>query len=284
MRTEKLLTVTAILCRSLAWFPVCILMLSLRAEQSEIRFLMAMFDEALTSFQSESQILLPSAAVCAVSFAAQLAAHLFGRRFRTAPRKALALKAAAAIPAAAISAIAVYLLSDSLFNAVVLTAAAVFLPLRGLDNPPGTFFTQSHFAAFLTAVSLSALLLHFAKLPMHAAWYLAVTATVAVLYLVLRNQFMLMRLVNRRSNVDTPVPQDIRRTNLILVLGLLLLFAAVFLFREQIGAVLAWMRDTAAKAVFGLLVLFGKALDKMPVDTAFEEEGEMPPPAQGSPL
>ena len=31
MRTEKLLTVTAILCRSLEWFPVCILMLSLRA-------------------------------------------------------------------------------------------------------------------------------------------------------------------------------------------------------------------------------------------------------------
>ncbi|MBR5722811.1 MAG: hypothetical protein IKX57_04215 [Oscillospiraceae bacterium] len=279
MRSEKLLTVTAIFCRSLAWFPVCILMLSLRAEQGEITLLTALFEEALTSVHSELQILLPSAAVCAVSFAVQLIAYQIGRRLRTSPRRAFALKAAAAIPAAALSVFAVFRLSGSLFNAVVLTAVVIFLPLRGLDHSPDTFFTQSHFAAFLTAVCLSALMLHYARLPVHSAWYLAVTAVVAVLYLLLRNQFMLIRLVNRRSNTETQVPQDIRRTNLILVLGLLLLAAAVFLFREQIGALLAWMRDTAAKAAYGLLALIAKTADKMAgkYKTDEEEMMEMPP-------
>ena len=262
MRTHRRLAAAAILCRSLAWFPVCMLLLSLRSSDGQIRILKAMLSEVMVTLNAADQVIMPSLTICGISLALQMTARMIGERFRTSPRTAFALKLAAAIPAAALSVFLVFRLSGSLFSAAVLTAAAVLLPLRKLDSPPDKLFCQEHFAAFLTSVLISALLLYIAELPMLTGWFFAVTAVVSVTYLLLCNRFMLLRLVNRRSNTEAPVPQDIQRGNLILVVGVILLFAAVFLFRKPLIALLCLMRDTAAKFCGYLLLLIIKADEK----------------------
>ena len=273
MRFKKLLTAAAIFCRSLAWFPLCILLPSLRAEGGQ-SLLNDLMDEASMDIHSDAQILLPAAIVCGLSFALQMTARAVSERFRHLPRKSFLLKLSAAIPAAALGIFAVYRISGSLFHAVVLTAAAVLLPLHGLDSPPEKLFAQPHYVAFLTAVVLSALALHLAKMPMYTGWMFAVTACISVLFLLLLNQFMLLRLVNRRSNAETPVPREIRRSNLVMVIGMILLMAGIFVFRRQLLAVLAWMRDTAAIAGGKLLMLFIGKEEQFGAQEEISEEGE----------
>ena len=275
MRTKKLLTAVSIFCRSFAWFPLCIMLPSLRAESGENRILQGLLEEVPMTLHSEAQILLPAWIVCILSFALQMTARSLGQRFRTSPRRAFAMKLAAAVPAAALSVFAVYRISGSLFNAVVLTAAAVLLPLHGIDNPPEKLFMQPHYVAFLTAVVLSVLTLHITGLPMRTGWFFAVTAVISALFLLLLNQFMLLRLVNRRSNAETPVPREIRRSNLIMVLGMIGLTAMILLFRRQLAAILVWMRDTAAIAGGRLLLLFlGIGKEEQLDAEEISEEGE----------
>ena len=195
---KQLLTAAAILCRALAWFPVCILLPSLRAQEGELRFVKAFLDGALIPLDSEKQVLLPAAFVCCMSFIFQLIARAVGQRFRTLPRRVLLLKTAAAIPAAVLTTLAVYRLNGGMFIALLLTAAVVLSPLHGIDREPDKLFERPHFVAFLTIDVITAIMLQAAALPVHMNWYLTVTVTVSVLYLLQRNQFMLMRLVNRR--------------------------------------------------------------------------------------
>ncbi|MBR3418338.1 MAG: hypothetical protein IKG82_06570 [Oscillospiraceae bacterium] len=284
MRSKKLLTAAAILCRSFAWFPLCILLPSLRAEDGQNRMLAGLMEEIRMTIHSDAQILLPALLICFLSFAVQMTAHTAGERFRISPRKAFAIKLTAALPAVVLSIFAVYRISGSLFNAVVLTAAAILLPLHGIDNPPEKLFAQPHYVAFLTAVILSALTLHLSDLPMHTGWLFAVTAVISALFLLLLNQFMLLRLVNRRSNAETPVPSEIRRSNLVMVIGMLLLMTAILVFRKPLTAVLIWMRDTAATAFWKLMLMI---IRKQGGAAEIEEEADiLPPPAEGeaSPL
>ena len=284
MRSKKLLTAAAIFCRSLAWFPLCILLPALRAEGGQSRLLTGLMDEALMTIHSDTQILLPACLLCCLSFAVQMAARAAGERFRILPRKVLIFKLSAAIPAAAVSIFAVCRISGSLFNAVVLTAAAILLPLHGIDNPPEKLFAQPHYVAFLTAVILSALALHLAEQPTFTGWLFAVTAVISALFLLLLNQFMLLRLVNRRSNAETPVPREIRRSNFVMVIGMLLLTAAILVFRRPLTAALVWMRDTAATAFWKLMVMI---IRKQGGAAEIEEDADiLPPPAEGeaSPL
>lgn len=278
MRSKKLLTAAAILCRSFAWFPLCILLPSLRAEDGQNRMLAGLMEEIRMTIHSDAQILLPALLICFLSFAVQMTAHTAGERFRISPCKAFAIKLTAALPAVVLSIFAVYRMSGSLFNAVVLTAAAILLPLHGIDNPPEKLFAQPHYVAFLTAVILSALTLHLSDLPMHTGWLFAVTAVISALFLLLLNQFMLLRLVNRRSNAETPVPSEIRRSNLVMVIGMLLLMTAILVFRKPLTAVLIWMRDTAAAAFWKLVIKIIQ--NKGPVMGTEEEEAEilLPPP------
>ena len=80
---KQLLTAAAILCRALAWFPVCILLPSLRAQEGELRFVKAFLDGALIPLDSEKQVLLPAAFVCCMSFIFQLIARAVGQRSRS---------------------------------------------------------------------------------------------------------------------------------------------------------------------------------------------------------
>ena len=280
MRSKKLLTAAALFCRSLAWFPLCILLPSLRAEDGQNRMLAGLMEEIRMTIHSDAQILLPALLICFLSFAVQMAARAVGERFRMLPRKAFALKLAAALPAATVSIFAVYRMSGSLFNAVVLTAAAILLPLHGIDNPPEKLFAQPHYVAFLTAVILSALALHLAEQPTFTGWLFAVTAVISALFLLLLNQFMLLRLVNRRSNAETPVPSEIRRSNLVMVIGMLLLMTAILVFRKPLTAVLIWMRDTAAAAFWKLVIKIIQ--NKGPVMGTEEAEEDILPPPPGS--
>ena len=277
---KQLLTAAAILCRALAWFPVCILLPSLRAQEGELRFVKAFLDGALIPLDSDKQVLLPAAFVCCMSFIFQLIARAVGQRFRTLPRRVLLLKTAAAIPAAVLTTLAVYRLNGGMFIALLLTAAAVLSPLHGIDREPDKLFERPHFVAFLTIDVITTIMLQAAALPVHMNWYLTVTVTVSVLYLLQRNQFMLMRLVNRRSNAELEVPREIRRGNLLMVAGILLLGAAVFLFREQLITLLANMRDLAAKSVIFLIRMLTRGMGKLFGEDYYETEPDGMPPEQ----
>ena len=129
------------------------------------------------------------------------------------------------------------------FSAVFLPLLTVFvMQIRGkLDAPQ--LFGSSAFAAFLSLETVTLLLLSW-TMP-HAAlipWGVGVTAGESVIFLYLRNQFHLLRLVSRRSDVLQAVPDDIRRGNLLLLTGLVGIAALALLLKKQIIQLLSWCK------------------------------------------
>ncbi|MBR6107959.1 MAG: hypothetical protein IKQ39_08125 [Oscillospiraceae bacterium] len=98
--------------------------------------------------------------------------------------------------------------------------------VSGTDKKPPELFHVTAFAFSVTGAAVSVLLLRLAMLPVPGTLLLVFTAVISALFFLLRNQFMLTRMVNRRSRTETAVPAEIRRGNLVMFCGVL---AVIFL-------------------------------------------------------
>lgn len=120
---------------------------------------------------------------------------------------------------------------------------------------PERLYTIGTYAALLTFSVLEALLLYFALKSIPTTLLLAVMGIGSGGYFLLRNQFMLRRMVNRRHVLETPVPAPIRRANLWMTGGIFLLLIVLFVCRTPIGSLLLLMRDAAFGLVRGAVGL-----------------------------
>ena len=267
----RLLTGIALLCRAAAGFPVWLAVLALRTG-----------DGALLG------------TCCGILTAGAFAVMLW-RRFADricSPRIASALSVTgAAAASAACTVLLLHFLPGAYFTAGSLSAVTFFIVLRGSGRETAALFSPSYFSSFLTAAVIVTVLRSLTELRFPSGLLFGVTAAVCALWMILRNQLMLHRLICRRSDAGGTLPPEIRRSNLRLVLLIILLTAAVLLFREPLfrfaamlgGALkqLALICVRALSAVYRWLS--GNELP--PDDIEQVPAGETPPPPQeGSPL
>ena len=210
-------TLTALLCRSLSWFPVWVLLLMLSQTGSPLA---GFFILAGLTFLS---------CFCIRTVLLRL------RRNRTA---ANAVSVLLLLAFAALGIFLLYLLGYGIAVPVLLTAVTLSVCAYRCDEEPEKLFGVPLFAFCLTGTVIVPFLLYTAKLPVPVDLFLLTAGTVAALFGYLRNQTMLYRFVNRRSNTEETVPADIRRRNLLLVCGTVLAAACIFFLREPLIALL----------------------------------------------
>ncbi len=233
MSQIKQLTALALLCRALAWFPLWMPVLAV--SQPEPTLLAA------------SGILLAGGLLCQLwhRFLAEKIYSDSGRVFRLNLLGLLLLTGGCGV--------LVRLLTQQTFASVLLACVTLPALSHGADRDPGRLWTDAHFIAHLTGAVVGGALLSVADLHVSAA-LLPVVMLCACGFLLLRNQTMLIRLISRRSTGQTDVPADIRRSNLMLVLGCILLCAAVLLLRGPVTALLGMLGD-ALKTLIRLIFL-----------------------------
>ena len=265
------LTLLSLLCRSFAGFPFWLLMLSFRTGEPAVQ-----------------------AASCGILGAGAFVLMLW-RRFtlrKYTARKAFWLIVPALLFITAVcTALLLMLVPGAYFLVGMLPAVTFTAVLYGAGGEPASLFSVSHLTAFITGVVLAAILLRWTSLPISGSHLFTATAVICALWLLLRNQLMLDRLVRRRGDTAGEVPPDIRRSNLRMVTATVLLLAAVLLFRQPIFRLFTVMGDSLAF----LLRWIGRGLmaavrwlsgDDDPLDIPDEpqEMGEQPYPEEGNPL
>ena len=263
------LKVLALLCRSLAWFPLWLLLLHLCPRQPV------------------------TAAACLLTAAGAVTALLIQTvRLRFAEKPLLRTLCGAAsllIPAA----ICTYLLcfwTGSLAVPVILAGAAgIAAALIGRETAPDQLFSPTVFAAFLTGSLIVPLLMHLAEMPVPLIALMTVMCLQSGLFLLLRNQFMLLRMVNRRSNTETDVPAHIRRGNLLMVAGVILLILCGLLLRRPIaagiraaGVMLAAAVRALLRGLVNLVAWLGGNAPEMPEELDQLPDDSAPMPAGSS--
>ena len=258
------LTLLAVCCRCGVWFPVWMLLLSIYPDGP----------------MCPAMALLMTCAVCAV-----LWKRFCERKFLHGKTAFLA----AGLPALLLCCGCTYCIHLLGFGFAVsgfLSAVTLFAVTAGAGKPPETLCSPTAYAAFLSCNIIAAGLLHFANLPVPLTLILTVTGIFSGIWLLLRNQFMLLRLVNRRSASDTDVPQDILRSNLKMVFGIALLIAGLMLFRRPLLQMLLWMQNAAHAAVSALFTLLARLiawLDSNEPDTPpLTEAGGIPQMEEGT--
>lgn len=233
-----LLTAAALFCRCAAWYPLWLLLLSLHAGG-----------------------VLPSMGVlllCALT--AGICVRTFRLHFRKSSLRAGLLSGAVTAIAAAASVLLVWRFSGGLIAACITAALTILCTLRGVTAEPEDLFPLNAYAAFLSGAVIVSAMLSIAHLPAHSELTFCAVGVISALYFLLRNQFMLLRFVNRRSNTETDVPKAIRRSNLMLVLGVILLTAAVWVFRAPMLRAMQMMQDAARRCAGILLDLLTRLI------------------------
>ncbi|MBQ8922752.1 MAG: hypothetical protein IJ060_11465 [Oscillospiraceae bacterium] len=229
--TDTLLTGAALLCRSGEWLPLWVLL--------------------LTMFSGTAQ----TAACCSVLFGLAALGTLTARlsfRMRN-PSAAGRLRIITAILTAACGTAILWLITGKLVIPAILALITQGTVMSGADANPEKLYPFGAYLGFATGTVLAGPMLRAVSLPVPETLLFSAMCTVSALYFLLRNQFMLHRMVNRRSHADLPVPEEIRRGNLMLVGGVLLLIAAVFLFRGQLLMLLDAVRDLIVLVIGAVL-------------------------------
>lgn len=263
-----ILTVTALFCRCAAWYPLWLLLLSLCAGG-----------------------LLPSIGtllLCALT--ANICVRTFRLHFRKSSPRTNLLSGCVILLTAAAAVLSVQQLCGGRIAACITAGVTMFCTLRGIEAEPEDLFPVNAYAAFLTGTVIVTAMLSIAHLPSHSGLTLCSVGLISALYFLLRNQFMLLRFVNRRSNAETDVPRDIRRSNLMLVLGVILLLAVIWVFRAPMLHLMQMLQDAARRLAFLLLEgltrlvawLGGNAPAQMP--ESGETASEMQPSGKSNPL
>lgn len=265
------LTAAALFCRALGCFPVWLLILWLYP-QAQILPAMAVL------------LLLPllSSAVC----------RFLRLHYRASPRRGTVLAWLTAIPAALLCGYLVCRFTGAVILPCIAAAVTMILTHFRIDAEPDMLFTTGAYTAFLTGIFMTAFLLRIAEIQVPMKLILAVTGILSAAYFLMRNQFMLLRLVNRRSNAGTDVPQEIRRGNLLLAGAVILLPALLMIFWEPLTGLLIRMQDAlswlAGRIIDGitrLIAWLGGNAPELPPDAANEmTEQQLPEPGGFNPL
>ena len=247
---KLLLTGAALFCRCAAWYPVWLLLLSLQ----------------------DTTGMLPAMGVLLLcAFAAAAVLRTVRLHFRPSLFLPKCLAGAVVLLAAGASVFGLYRLTGGLYTGCILTALTLGVSLRHINAEPEQLFSFNAFAAFQTGNVLVTVLLSVAHLPVCSNLTLAVAGGISALYFLLRNQFTLLRYINRRSNVETDIPKDIRRSNLVMVCGVIALMAALWIFRAPLAHLLQGMADAAAKFAEVMLKLITKTVAALTGEAPAEE-------------
>lgn len=225
--TVPVLTVTALICRAMCWYPVWMLVC-------------ALCNPALPHLPLITAALTGSGAVSAF-----LICKIRNRRGGTH----LLCTVGAAILCAAAGYAVFRLTGGTVLPAVTLPITAFCTAMAASDKSADMLFSPTRFGAMMIGVVLTVGLMFTASLPVPVTETAAVCAIAAVGFLFLRNQSMLQRMVSRRSGGEGSVPQEIRRSNLRMVFILLIALTAVFFLRGQILWLLEALRDLAIAAL-----------------------------------
>lgn len=256
----------ALLCRSTNWFPVWILVCILFAHGVNLPLCTALLTLCGTvcgmlfcTLRSKQGRMHPASAVCSVCLCAGCG---FG----------------------------LYLLNGSLFTAVTLPVITLFTGWTAYGKETDALFTPTRFGALMVGTFMAAVLLFTASLPVPVALASAVCGGVSLLFLLLRNQMMLHRMVNRRSLTETAVPQEIRRSNLRMVMWLMVFLALILIFREPLaagfrglGRLLATLVSVIFGAVRQVLALFSSDPAENAIEAA-EDVGMTQEAGESNPL
>ena len=264
-----MLTVISLFCRCLGWFPVWLLLLSL----------------------SFSPAILPVSGLLFGSTLLSAGLHrLLWLRFPHKKKLAFRLGKLVMILFAALCICGCILLGTGPVFSVLLTVPAFLGTHRRLDAEPAQLFTINSYTTFLTAAVIVSVLLAAAYLPSYSSLMIGAVGVISAFFFLLRNQFMLRRFVTRRSNADTAVPAEIRRGNLMLVTGMILLLTLIFVFRTPLIHLLEWLHHCLQQLVYAGIRLFFRVLEQsdseIPADLEeAAEEAELPPiPGKNNPL
>jgi len=175
--------------------------------------------------------------------------------------------------------------ADRLVIPAFLSFLTVLVSMGGTNRPMEKIFSFPAYLFSVTCTAVSVLLMRIAMIPIPASLMLGFVSILSACYFLLRNQFMLYRMVNRRSRTETMVPPDIQRSNLMMVSGILLLAAFVFLFHAPLLRLLKYILHLAAlliRAVIHGITSLISWLEGSPPETV--TEGGMPgePQMEGS--
>ena len=226
-----MLTVMALLCRALGFYPLWLLLLSL----------------------CPADAMLPAMGILlGTAFVTGVCARLLRQRLYARKRLSFWLSGLWTVLSAAICAGGVMLLTHSPVISTVTAAVTVIGTHRKADADPADLFTVNGDVAFLTCAVIATVMLAAAYQDTHLTMTLGVIGTVEALYLLLRNQLMLHRFVNRRSSTETAVPAEIRRGNLTLVIGLIVLLAVIFVFHTPLVHFLEWLHQSLIRLVYAV--------------------------------
>ena len=119
--------------------------------------------------------------------------------------------------------------------AVLLTCTTLLYSKGSAKRSADQLFDINAFVGFLTLHTLAAMVLNSVALSPPLYVFVAAAAVQTAIFLLLRNQYTLLRLVNRRSDDALPIPKEIRRINLQLILLVLGITAALFLFSKPLA-------------------------------------------------
>ena len=251
-----MLTLTALICRSLGWYPLWLMLFSL----------------------GSTDVILPASGVLFVTALLSTGCQrMLRQRLYTRKKLALCLSVLLTLLSAAAGTAGCVLLGSGIFISIFASAVTVICTHRNPECSTDALFSLNAYTAFLSGTVISTVLLRLTHQPTFLTQTLAVAGFISALYFLLRNQLMLRRYINRRSAADTDVPQDIRRSNLSMVCGIILLFAVVFLFHEPLVRLLLRMQSVLVSLFFGLCRAFFRLIDRLsgeaPSET-FDETAE----------
>lgn len=234
--TETLLTGAALTGRSLAWAPLWILM--------------------IVSFCGQG--LLPGCGVLALfsCIGALIARCSFRLQERT---RRFLLRITAFLLTAGAEAALLHLATGRWVVPVLLAVLTQGAAMTGTDKSPAALFSVTAYAFSVTGAAVSVLLLRLAMLPIPGTLLLTFTGVISALFFFLRNQFMLTRMVSRRSRTGAAVPAEIRRGNLIMFCGVLVIVCLVLLLHAPL---LRLLRSTAHLLVL-LIRTVGRGIVKL---------------------
>lgn len=270
-----MLTVLSMLCRCLGWYPVWLLLLSMNADTNAPAVMLPCMG------------LLFGGSLLSSGCSRSLRLRLISRK-KTAFRLAVILVILSVLFCAA----GCMLLGIHPVLSVLLSGITVIGANRKNDSEPDQLFNVNAYAAFLSGTVISSVMLSIADLPAQRDLTLCTVGAVSAIFFILRNQFMLRRFVRRRSGGNSEVPQEIRRSNLYLVLSIIILLTVLFAFHEPLIAVLKQIQEWMIAAVTGFFRLLNRIITALsgntpPAEAAEDiltEEPEMLPTGKTSPL
>lgn len=260
---RKILMLLAVFCRSMALFPLWLLLLSLYPDAG----------------------LLPCCtALAGGAFCCAVWKRFCARRFAAHPKISAGLCISMLTAVCCGMIFLLQQLSCGIAVACLLSGGTLLATQIGAAKEPENLYNETVYALFLAGNVICAGMLFLANIPLPTTAILTVIGVVSAVYLVMRNQFMLLRLVNRRSKTDAGVPREILRGNLMMVLGIVLVIGLLFFFRDPLLHMLYWMQDTAKALIAGIFRAVLRVVEWFVGDDPEimqpDEIGEMPPPEQ----